>query len=763
MRAIRIKSNALRSPHDLANCENSTTMTTLNELLGLLHDLDIQLWLEDDRLRYNAPKGAMTPELRDRLVERKAEIISFLQQADLQRANATVATPNLPLQPVSRENSLPLSFAQERIWFLEYLGGKSGSYNMPLVQRLRGNLDVAVFQKAIGAMVSRHEILRTTFKRVRHSAVQVIDPTLNIEVPVLDIQGEPEKLESIVCEEIQRPFNLETGPLLRVQLLHLAPQEYIFLLVTHHIISDAWSEGVFIEELSRLYRAELAAEPSPLRELPIQYADFAHWQRQWLQGEILETQLNYWKEQLGGKVRALELPCDRPEASGHRGAHQYCTIPSELTQALKTRSQQERSSLFIVLLAAFKALLNRYTSQEDLLVCFPIAARNHTATEGLIGYFNNILPARTDLSGNPSLRTLIARVRQTIFSASKHQDVPFQKIGEFPHLVRTPLTRAMFALQNTPSRLLDIPGLEAQFVDASNGKADFDIYFILEEKSDRLVGTLSYNADRFESVTMANLLKNYQTILECFAADLDRNLQALPEPTGKTWDSLVPLKPKGNQKPLFLVHDGLGRSMLYLNLARHLHLDRPVYALRPYGNEENPVFHQRVVEMANHYTSRIRSVQPEGPYLIGGLSFGGTVAVEMACQLEAQGQKVDFLALIDSLQIEELRRIGARTFTPDPIQQNQAIHEILPQLIREYSPQVYGGKVTLFRGSHGAGVDRPNIERTPDPLFGWEKWVSQIEVFDVPGGHYSLLQEPNVEAIAQKIEACIELGKAKVD
>ncbi|MBE9042029.1 non-ribosomal peptide synthetase, partial [Oscillatoriales cyanobacterium LEGE 11467] len=221
-------------------------MKTLNELLSHLHDLDIQLWLEGDRLRYNAPKGALTPELRDRLVERKAEIISFLQQA-----NATVANPTLPLQPVVRDKDFPLSFAQERIWFLEYIGGKSGSYNMPLVQRLRGNLDVEVLRKAIGAIVARHEILRTTFKRVRHSAVQVIHPTFNLEIPVLDIQQEPEKLESIVTEEIQQPFNLETGPLLRVRLLHLAQQEHIFLLVTHHIISDAWSEGVFIKELFR--------------------------------------------------------------------------------------------------------------------------------------------------------------------------------------------------------------------------------------------------------------------------------------------------------------------------------------------------------------------------------------------------------------------------------------------------------------------------------------------------------------------------------
>ncbi|MDY7016179.1 MAG: condensation domain-containing protein, partial [Cyanobacteriota bacterium] len=255
-------------------------MATIEELLSDLHHLDIKLWLEGQRLRYNAPKGALTPELRDRLVERKAEIISFLQQT-----NAGVANPVIPLQPIPRTDNPPLSFAQERIWFLECFGRKKGSYNMPLAQRLTGNFDVAVFKRAIAEMIRRHEALRTTFERVKFSAVQVIRPTFAIDVPVIDLQeiAEPKQsveVQRLMVEEIQRPFNLEKGPLLRVLLLRLAPQEHILLLVTHHIISDAWSEGILMKELSLLYPAFQTGKPSPLPELSIQYADFACWQRQ---------------------------------------------------------------------------------------------------------------------------------------------------------------------------------------------------------------------------------------------------------------------------------------------------------------------------------------------------------------------------------------------------------------------------------------------------------------------------------------------------
>ena len=727
-------------------------MKTINELLSHLRDLDIKVWVEGERLRYNAPKGALTSELRDRLINHKAEIISFLQQA-----SAATKVGTVTLQPVSRTEKLPLSFAQERIWFLEYVGGKSGAYNMPLAQRLEGKLDVEILKSAIAAIIERHEALRTNFKRVRFSAAQIIHPTLEVEVPIVDLQQQPEKLQSLLTEEIQRPFNLETGPLFRVLLLRLATEEHVLLVVTHHIISDAWSEGILMKELSLLYQALQTDKPSPLPELTIQYPDFAYWQRQCLQGEVLETQLNYWQQQLKGKVPALELPYDRPTSSGNSGANQSLALPQFLTQSLKNQAREARSSLFIILLAAFKALLHSYTGQEDILICFPIAGRNHTATEKLIGYFNNILPARTDLSGDPSFKTLVERVRQVVLEASQYQDVPLQKIGEFPNLVRTPLTRGMFALQNTPQRLLNIPDLTATYLETSNGKADFDLYLILEEKGKQLFGTLSYNAELFESLTITNLLKNYQTLLESFIADPEQNLSALPKPKGKPWDSLVPIKPKGDKRPLFLVHDGLGRTMLYLNLARHLDPQRPVYALRPYGNEENPIFHKRVVEMANHYNSRIRSIQPQGPYLIGGLSFGGTIALEMAQQLQNQGQEVAFVALMDSLHIEELRKVGARKFSQDLIQQNQAIHQILPELIGEYIPSVYRGKVTLFRGSQGEGVDQPNIERTEDPLLGFEKWVEDVAVYDIPGGHYSLLQEPNVKVLAEKIETCLKV------
>ena len=742
-------------------------MKTVNELLSHLRNLDIKLWAEGQRLRYNAPQGVLTPELRAELTQRKAEILAFLQQADAV-LDATVE----PIPSVSRDSDLPLSFAQERIWFLEHAGGKSGAYNMPSAQRLIGSLNITALKQAIAQIVQRHEALRTTFKRVKFSAVQIVDQTLSIDVPVVDLQGLPlleqsTEVQRLMAQEIQRPFDLAKGPLLRVLLLRVSEQEHILLLVMHHIISDAWSVGIFMQELSVLYQAFQDGKPSPLPELPIQYADFAHWQRTWLQGEVLESQLNYWRQQLNGKIPALELPTNRPRSSSqnNRGASQSLTLSEQFTQALKILSQQERGSLFITLLTAFEALLHRYTGQKDLLVCFPIAGRNRTETEGLIGYFNNIVVTRTDLSGDPSLRTLMERVRRVAFEAFKHQDTPFQKIGEFPNLVRTPLSRAMFALQNTPQRLLDIPGITASYLEVTSGRADFDIYLIMEEAGEQLTGVLYYNADLFEEEAIANLLKNYHTLLERLVTNPDRHLSSLPlfanpaasTPQSELWDSLVPIKPNGSKRPLFLIHDGLGRTILYLNLARHLDSERPLYALRPYGREGNPVLHNLVAQMATYYSERIRRVQPEEPYLIGGLSFGGIIAVEVAQQLQAQGHSVAFVALLDSLDIEEIRRVGPRTFPEELIQQNPTIHNILPELIQEYVPHVYSGKLTLLRASQGEGLDQPNRERTDDPLFGWGKWATGgVEVHDVPGGHYSLLQHPHVQILAEKLEVCIK-------
>jgi thioesterase domain-containing protein len=759
-------------------------LKTINELLSHLRSLEIKLWAEGQRLRYNAPQGVLTPELRAELGQRKAEILAFLQQADAV-LDATVE----PIPSVSRDSDLPLSFAQERLWFLEHAGGKSGAYNMPSAQRLIGSLNITAFKQAVAQIVQRHEALRTTFKRVKFSAVQLVNPTLSIDVPVVDLQGLPlqeqsTEVQRAIAQEIQRPFDLAKGPLLRVLLLRVGEQEHILLVVMHHIISDAWSVGIFMQELSVLYQAFQDGKPSPLPELPIQYADFAHWQRTWLQGEVLESQLNYWRQQLSGKIPALELPVDRPRSpsQSNRAASHSLILSEQLAQALKLLSQQERGSLFITLLTAFEALLHRYTGQEDLLVCFPIAGRNRTETEGLIGYFNNIVVTRTDLSGDPSLRTLMERVRRVAFEAFKHQDTPFQKIGEFPNLARTPLSRAMFALQNTPKRLLDIPGITASYLEVTSGRADFDIYLIMEEEGGQLTGVLNYNADLFEEEAIvatrspkgfskstaegiANLLNNYQTLLEQLVTNPDRHLSSLPlfaspassTPQSEPWDSLVPIKPNGSKRPLFLIHDGLGRTILYVNLARYLDSERPLYALRPYGREGNPVLHNRVTQMATHYSERIRRVQPEGPYLLGGLSFGGIIAFEVAQQLQARGYPVAFVALLDSLDIEEIRRVGPRTFPEELIQQNPAIHNILPELIQEYVPQVYAGKVTLLRASQGEGLDQPNRERTNDPLFGWGRWATGgVEVHDVPGGHYSLLQNPHVQVLAEKIRTCIE-------
>ena len=325
-----------------------------------------------------------------------------------------------PLQPVPRDGALPLSYAQQRLWFLEQLGLSRCAYNLLQVIRLRGTLHVAALAQALREIVRRHEALRTTFTHFEGQPQQVIGPAFNLPLPVVDLQELPERereiqVRTLAREEAQRPFDLAQGPLVRTTLLRLAAEEHVLLLTMHHIVSDGWSQGVFWRELQALYEAFATGKPSPLPELSIQYADFAHWQRQWLQGEVLEAQLAYWKQQLAG-LSTLQLPTDRPRPAVQtfRGARHPVVFSPPLMQALKALSQQHGVTLFMTLLAAFQILLHRYTGQDDIVVGSPIANRNRSEIEGLIGFFVNTLVLRTNLSGNPSFRELLGRVRKVM-------------------------------------------------------------------------------------------------------------------------------------------------------------------------------------------------------------------------------------------------------------------------------------------------------------------------------------------------------------
>ncbi|MBA3356383.1 MAG: amino acid adenylation domain-containing protein, partial [Pyrinomonadaceae bacterium] len=342
-----------------------------------------------------------------------------------------------PIMPVSRDGNLPLSFAQQRLWFLDQLEPNSSFYNMPQAIRMSGPLDTQALRKTLTAIAARHESLRTSFTMTDGDPVQVIAPAMSVELPVVDLSDLSEsereaEARRLATEEARRPFDLEHGPLLRATLLRLFEEEHVLLLNMHHIVSDGWSMGVLFRELGTLYQAFSIGNPSPLPELPIQYGDYAVWQREWLAGERLEQQLSYWKEQLSGAPPILNLPADhpRPAAQSYRGTRQSVRLSKKVTERLKALTQQEGSTLFTTMLAAFQTLLMRYTGQEDIVVGSAIAGRGRAEVEGLIGFFVNTLVLRTDLSGGPSFRELVGRVREVTLGGYEHQDLPFEKLVE---------------------------------------------------------------------------------------------------------------------------------------------------------------------------------------------------------------------------------------------------------------------------------------------------------------------------------------------
>jgi amino acid adenylation domain-containing protein len=512
------------------------------EFLSYLRGLDIQVFIEGERLRCNAPEGTLTPELRAEIQERKAEILSFLIAA-----NRTTNNTSRPLLPISRNGTLPLSFAQQRLWFLDQLIPNNAFYNTPAAVSITGSLNLDALEQTFNEIVLRHEALRTTFVTVEGQPVQAIAPTLTIPLPVIDLRDLPDakrenEAQRLTTEEAQRPFDLSKSPLLRVTLLRLDETEYVLSLILHHIVSDGWSMGVLIREIAALYTAKSNGKPSSLPPLPIQYADFAYWQRQWLQTvgatheSPLQAQLAYWRQQLDG-ISMLNLPTDRPRPAvqTYQGATQLLQLPTSLSDALQALTQQEGVTLFMTLLAAFQTLLYRYTQQEDIAVGSPIANRNRSEIEGLIGFFVNSLVLRTNLSENPTFRELLSRVREVALGAYAHQDLPFEKLVEELHpernLSQNPLFQIVFALQNAPMEPLELPGLTLsplQFVDTKTTR--FDLEFHLWEgahNNDGISGFVVYSTDLFDEATISRMLGHFQNLLESIVANPEQRIADL--------------------------------------------------------------------------------------------------------------------------------------------------------------------------------------------------------------------------------------------
>ena len=496
------------------------------EFLSYLNSLDIKLWLEGEKLRYQAPKGVMTPEIKEEIAAKKPEILDFLKAAKI-----PTNTVDLEIIPVSRDQDLPLSFAQQRLWFLQQLSPDSHSYNLLDALWLEGNLNLLALEQSLSELIRRHEILRTTFPMVEGQPIQRIAPPSPVSLPLQDLQSlskneQTEHLQEIAIAFSLKPFNLAKESLVQFKLLKLGSQEYVLLLKMHHIIYDGWSLSIFFDELSQLYAAFVRGLPSPLPELSIQYADFAVWQRQWLTGEVLERQLNYWQKQLQDAPTILELPTDypRPPIPSFRGDGQVFRLTLDLTQRLKRLSQESGATLFMTLLAAFFVLISRYSGQLDVLVGSPIANRNSSAIEKLMGFFANTLALRGDMSGNQSFLELLERVKQTTLSAYAHQDLPFEMLVEKLQLNRdlshNPLIQVMFSLQNTPQSEASLSGLKMESLPLSvELKARFDLEVNFWEVSDRLESVWCYSTDLFAAPTINQMGQHFQNLLTAIAAN----------------------------------------------------------------------------------------------------------------------------------------------------------------------------------------------------------------------------------------------------
>ncbi|MGY3621905.1 amino acid adenylation domain-containing protein [Bradyrhizobium sp. USDA 10063] len=470
--------------------------------------------------------------------------------------------PRNPSEPA------PLSYSQERLWFLEQLQPGNSAYNLPLVLPFGDPLDCAVLERALNAIVARHEALRTTFVMSGGVPVQRVAPHLSIAIEEIDLRGQADAQAAayrLLAEEMSRPFELQRGPLVRARLIRRGPGEALFVVNMHHIVSDGWSLGVFMRELEALYTAFVQNRPSPLEELRIQYADFAVWQREWLQGDMLAQHLGYWRDQLAGIPPLLDLPCDRPRPAmeSYRGAAQMFTVGPRVTDKLRELARERQATLFMVLLAVFKALLARTSGLHDIVVGSPIANRNRAELEALIGFFVNMLALRTQVSAELSIGELIDRVREVTLGAYEHQDVPFEKLVAELHprrsLSHSPIYQVAFVLQNTPDAASATAAAEIAEPSwdrepaHSVGTSKFDLTLSLAERGGLLVGSCEYRTDLFGHRTIGRLLRRYLRMLEAAVTDADRPLWQLP--------MLLPEETPPARRPALPVEPGLVEAM----------------------------------------------------------------------------------------------------------------------------------------------------------------------------------------------------------
>ncbi len=483
---------------------------TISTLLADLGLRGVEVWAEGDRLRLKAPDGVLTAELREELKQRKEEILQFLR------------------------GPAELSFSQQRLWFQNQMEIASTAYVIPYSLRFGGSLHTGALEGALASIVARHESLRTTFADIEGRPMQIVSPVAPFSLRMVELSAEPERLDALMSEEIQSEFDLVHGPLFRAVLYRLGPEAHMLLLLQHHIISDAWSMEVMLSELGILYQDRVSGRVSTLPELPVQYRDFSRWQRDWLKGEVFTRHLDYWRSHLAGAPQVLELPTDRsrPPMESHRGANHQFSIPHDVMERLHALSRHEGASLFMVLMAAFDVLLWRYSGQEDLLVGMPVANRGRTEIEGLIGLFVNTLVLRNDLSGDPTVRELLVRVRDRCLEAYAHQELPIEQLVEdlkpARDLSRNPLFQVMLLVQNAAEEHFVAPGIRVTASELATGAALMDLTLYIRETNEGWKGVFEYATDLFDQTMIERMSGHLCALLDGMAAASECRISELP-------------------------------------------------------------------------------------------------------------------------------------------------------------------------------------------------------------------------------------------
>jgi hypothetical protein len=510
----------------------SPVLLTHQDLLRHLKQLGIELYAEGETLRFRAQKDAFTPELRELVQSRKPELLALLQHSGVPEAASSIPG-------IDRSRPVRMSSGQERIWFLYRFEGPSSTYNITPVFRLRGRLSLEALRRTFTALVERHETLRMRFSEQEGFGVQIIDAPSELPVQTVSLvhlapSQRMAAVERIILEQTAQPFDLERGPVLRVTLIVLDSEDHILLPFMHHIIGDGWSLGVLHREFGLLYDGFVSGYPRTLDPLPVQYPDFAAWQRARQESDEGRDALGYWRQQLAGAPQTLALPLDfeRPAAVTFNGRVLRRTIPADIIQSIAKLGRAQDCSMFMVLLAAYGVLMHRHSGQEDILIGSPVAGRVLRETEPLIGCFVNTLVLRIRLHGNPGFLELLQQVRQTALDAYSHQDVPVEAVIDAvirerdPR--RIPLFQTQFSLQNVPSRAAPLSSLNVEVMQMDRVAAKNDLSFILENRFDGILAELEFNSDLFREETVHALGEDYVRLLEAIAGSPDQRILELP-------------------------------------------------------------------------------------------------------------------------------------------------------------------------------------------------------------------------------------------